>query len=151
MQTLSSVPCSPFPPIGQTPSAIQGAAGASRTAASALIRLITGHAFIGSYTARFRPPETNSLRKCGVNPQTLPMSFNTLPSLHRARAHLSPSSPRPLPLHTFWHQKRRKGHNCILRRDQSMFQTPRPPLQPRIGSGLYHCPRPLCSPVITIT
>ncbi|KAH9984562.1 hypothetical protein BJV77DRAFT_1071981 [Russula vinacea] len=45
----------PSPPLGKLPPVIVGAAGGSRTASATLIRLITGHAFVGSYTACFHP------------------------------------------------------------------------------------------------
>ena len=42
-------------PSGKLPPVISSAAGGSRTASAILVRLITGHAFVDSYTAHFHP------------------------------------------------------------------------------------------------
>ncbi|KAI0248153.1 hypothetical protein BJV78DRAFT_1239493 [Lactifluus subvellereus] len=58
-----------------------------------MIRLITGHAFIGSYTTRFRHDEPIHCPECGINPhKRYPTSFNHAgPRFSRARAtRLSP-------------------------------------------------------------
>ncbi|KAH9972453.1 hypothetical protein BGW80DRAFT_373309 [Lactifluus volemus] len=52
-QASISLP-SPTPPL-EPPPPIQGSKGCDRAVFSTLIRLITGHAFIGSYPARFHP------------------------------------------------------------------------------------------------
>ncbi|KAF8467036.1 hypothetical protein DFH94DRAFT_620613, partial [Russula ochroleuca] len=61
----------PSPPTGKLPPVISSAAGSSRTALVTLIRLITGHAFVGSYTARFHPRKATHCPDCGVNLQTV--------------------------------------------------------------------------------
>jgi hypothetical protein len=52
---------------GKFPPAIQGAKGEGRAIFSTLIRLITGHAFIGNYSARFRPDNPTDC-PCGTPP-----------------------------------------------------------------------------------
>ena len=71
-QAVSNLPRPPQPPpAGKLPPAIQGATGGSRHACATLVRLITGHAFIGEYTARFHPRKPTSCPECGANPQTV--------------------------------------------------------------------------------
>ena len=84
----------PAPPSGKPPPVISGAAGGSRSASSTLIRLITGHAFIGSYTARFHPRKPTHCPDCGTNPQTVAHIIQLCPRYTRARAtHLIPVAP----------------------------------------------------------
>ncbi len=84
----------PTPPSGKLPPVIHGAAGASRTASATLIRLITGHAFIGSYTARFHPHKPTHCPECGVNPQTVGHVIQHCPRYAHARAtYLAPVTP----------------------------------------------------------
>jgi hypothetical protein len=68
----------PHPPNGKLPPAIQGIKRGSRAAVSTLFRLITGHAFIGSYTARFRPDEPVDC-PCGAPLQTVQHVITTCP------------------------------------------------------------------------
>jgi hypothetical protein len=74
----------PNPPAGKLPPAIQGAKGGSRHTCAILVRLITGHAFIGEYIARFHPRKPTSCSECGTNPQT------RHPSMPPLRTHLTP-------------------------------------------------------------
>ena len=84
----------PTPPSGKLPPVIHGATGASRTASATLIRLITGHAFIGSYTARFHPHKPTHCPECGVNPQTVGHVIQHCPRYAHARAtYLAPVTP----------------------------------------------------------
>ena len=84
----------PAPPSGKPPPVISGAAGGSHSASSTLIHLITGHAFIGSYTARFHPQKPTHCPDCGTNPQTVAHIIQLCPRYTRARAtHLIPVAP----------------------------------------------------------
>ena len=84
----------PSPPSGKLPPVIAGAAGGSRTACATLVRLITGHAFVGSYTARFHPRKATHCPECGVDPQTVTHVLQHCPRFERARTtHLRPTAP----------------------------------------------------------
>lgn len=84
----------PSPPSGKLPPAIASAAGGSCTACATLVRLITGHAFVGSYTARFHPRKATHCPECGVNPQTVAHIIQHCPRFERARTtHLRPTAP----------------------------------------------------------
>jgi hypothetical protein len=75
----------PHPPTGTLPPVIEGAAGGSRLASATLVRLITGHAFIGSYR-RFHPDKPTHCPHCGVNPQTVSHVIKHCPHYAAARA-----------------------------------------------------------------
>jgi Reverse transcriptase (RNA-dependent DNA polymerase) len=81
----------PSPPTGDPPPVIQGAAGGSRKASATLIRISTGHAFIGSYYSRFHPRKPTRCPECGTDPQTVAHVLQECPRYARARAaHLTP-------------------------------------------------------------
>src|SRR5260370_41149351 len=83
----------PSPPTGKFPPVIAGAVGGggSHTASATLIRLITGHVFIGSYTARFHPRKPTHCPDCGARPQTV---LHQCPRYAYARAtFLTPAAP----------------------------------------------------------
>ncbi len=84
----------PSPSSSKLPPVIEGAAGGSCTASATLIRLITGHAFIGSYTARFRPRKPTRCPECGADPQTVSHVIQSCPRFPRAGAtYLAPVAP----------------------------------------------------------
>jgi hypothetical protein len=84
----------PSPPSGKHPPAIRGAAGGSRLASATFIRLITGHAFVGSYTARFHPRKPTHCPECGAPLQSVAHVLLHCPRFARARAsHLLPVTP----------------------------------------------------------
>ncbi|KAI0252403.1 hypothetical protein BJV78DRAFT_1124746, partial [Lactifluus subvellereus] len=60
----------PHPPSGKLPPVMKGAKTGDQATVSTLICLITGHAFIGSYTARFWPEQPVSC-PCGTPLQTV--------------------------------------------------------------------------------
>src|SRR5258707_8926958 len=92
-QTHPGVPSPPLP-AGKFPLVITGAAGGPRKASAMLIRLITGHAFIGSYTARFHPRKPTHCPGCGTNPQMVDHVIQQCPRYARARAtYLAPVVP----------------------------------------------------------
>ena len=74
----------PQPPNGKLPPAIQGIKGGGRAAVSTLFRLITGHAFIGSYAARFRPDDPVDC-PCGSPLQTVQHVISDCPLFAAAR------------------------------------------------------------------
>ena len=56
-----------------------------------MVRVVTGHAFVGSYSARFHPGKRTSCPACGVNPQTVEHTIKVCSRYKGARtAHLSP-------------------------------------------------------------
>jgi hypothetical protein len=78
----------PQPPTGKLPPAIQGIKGGGRATGdvSTLFRLITGHAFIGSYTARFRPDADEPVDcPCGTPLQTVQHVLTACPLFAAAR------------------------------------------------------------------
>ena len=84
----------PASPSGKLSPAISGAARGSRAACATLVHLITGHAFIGSYTERFHPRKPTHCPNCGTNPQTVAHVILQCPCFARARAtHLIPIAP----------------------------------------------------------
>src|SRR5258708_4862702 len=75
------------PPSGKLLPVIDGAAGGSRTASATLVRLITGHAFIASYTASFHPRCLANLyiaQVAGLTLRRSATSFNPAPRFARA-------------------------------------------------------------------
>jgi hypothetical protein len=102
----------PNPPARKLPLAIQGAMGGSRHACATLVRLITGHAFIGEYTACFHPHKSTSCPECGTDPQTVAHIIRLCPCFARARAaHLIPIAP-DLSLSTLFGSK--EGGKALL-------------------------------------
>ena len=103
------------PPSGKLLPVIDGAAGGSRTASATLVRLITGHAFIGSilaslHIAQFagltlRRSATSfnpALGSLALEPPTWPQSLPTSPYPHYSEARKavmqrssSPRTPKP--------------------------------------------------------
>src|SRR5713226_10678957 len=89
------------PPSGKLLPVIDGAAGGSRTASATLVRLITGHAFIGSYTASFHPRKPTYCPEHGADPQPVGHVLQTCPRYARALLELptwlqsSPITPYP--------------------------------------------------------
>jgi len=76
----------PNPPARKLPLAIQGAMGGSHHACATLVRLITGHAFIGKYTACFHPCKSTSCLECGTDPQTIAHVIHHCPHFAQVRA-----------------------------------------------------------------
>lgn len=76
----------PAPPDGKPVPVVKGASGGSRHAAATLVRLITDHAFVGSYTARLHPRKQTSCPGCGAKPQTVEHVIKTFLRYARARA-----------------------------------------------------------------
>jgi hypothetical protein len=76
--------------MSKFPQVIQGAKHGNRAVVSMLLCLITGHAFIGSYTARFRPDKPTDC-PCGVPLRTVEHVITSCP-LHAAarQEHLHP-------------------------------------------------------------
>ena len=83
----------PEPPTGKLPPVIRAAAEAPRKVASTLVRMITGHAFIGSYYSRFHPRKPTHCPDCGFNPQSVEHIIQSCPRYAHAQAtHLLPVS-----------------------------------------------------------
>jgi hypothetical protein len=74
----------PTPPTGKISPVIQGSRGSERAVFSTLIRFITGHAFVGSYTARFRPDLPTGC-PCGAPLQTIEHVVSLYPLYANAR------------------------------------------------------------------
>jgi hypothetical protein len=101
-----------MPPNGKLAPVIKGTTGGSRHASSTLIHLITSHAFVGSYAARFHSRKRTSCPECGVNPHTVEHVIKYYPRFARARAaHLTPTAP-DLSLPTLFGTK--KGGKAFL-------------------------------------
>jgi hypothetical protein len=80
-------------------------------------------------------PETSTLPRLRHQPTNRRSCHPTMPSLHsRPGNALHPSSPRPIPLNTFRHQRRRQGLDKFPRGNQGLFQTDRTPIRPRLTS-----------------
>ncbi len=60
---------SPLPTLWGAPVCHHWRCRSSRMVSATLIRLITGHAIIGSYTARFHPHKPTHYPECRANPQ----------------------------------------------------------------------------------
>ena len=102
----------PAPPNGKMAPAVKGASGGSRHASATFVRLITGHAFIGAYAARFHPRKPTNCPECGANPQTVAHVIQQCPRYARARAaHLTPTAT-DLSLSTLFGTK--KGGKALL-------------------------------------
>jgi hypothetical protein len=113
----------PAPPNGKLAPVIKGAKGGSRQASATLVRLITGHAFIGSYTAQFHPRKRTSCPGCGVNPQTVEHIIKTYPHFERARAaHPSLISPDLSLFTLFGTQKGGKALLTFLEESKACFK-----------------------------
>jgi len=56
-----------------------------------VVRVVTGHALVCSYSARFHPGKRTSCPACRVNPQTVEHTIKVCPRYKRAgTTHLSP-------------------------------------------------------------
>ena len=104
--------------------------GVSATACATLVRLITAHAFIGEYTARFHPRKPTSCPECGANPQTVAHVIRHGPRFVRARAaHLIPIAP-DLSLSTLFGTKEGKALLHFLEVTKACFKpSEEPPTQ----------------------
>ena len=121
----------PAPPTGKLPPVIAGGAGGSRTASATLVRLITGHAFIGSYTTRFHPRKATHCPECGANPQTVAHVLQACPRYDHARAiHLRPAAP-DLSLRTlFGTEEGGKALIAFLEETKACFKPREEPFDP---------------------
>ena len=89
---------------------------------SIYIRMITGHAFVGSYTARngtFPPTETDPLPQMRSQPRRSRTSSNHAQSIHEPGG--THHSPRSLPFNSFWHEERRESDDHIIRRHKRLL------------------------------
>lgn len=62
----------PFPPSGKRRPAILGVEGVSKLSFILPLRLITGHAYLGIYSANFHPDNPTYCPECGANPYCRP-------------------------------------------------------------------------------
>jgi hypothetical protein len=113
----------PSPPSGKLPPVIFGASGGSRTASATLARLITGHAFVGSYTAHFHPRKATHCPECGANPQTVAHVIQHCPRFARARAIRLRAAAPDLSLRTlFGTEKGGKAMIAFLEETKACFK-----------------------------
>ena len=124
--------------------------------AARVVRVVTGHAFVGSYSARFHPGKRTTGRAacscpaCGVNPQTVEHTIKVCPRYKGARtAHLSPIAHLSLP--AVFGTKKGGRHSISSWRYQSLLQAIRGSSRPRIifpGFSFYHTP-PIVKPPLS--
>ena len=95
------------------------------------MRLITGHAFVGSYTARFHPRKATHCPECGANPQTVAHVLQACPRYDHARAiHLHPAAP-DLSLRTlFGTEEGGKALIAFLEETKACFKPREEPFDP---------------------
>ena len=121
----------PSLPSGKLPPVIVGAAGGSRTASATLVRLITGHAFVGSYTARFHPRKATHCPECGVNPQTVEHVILHCSRFERARVtHLAPIAPTLSLRFLFGTEEGGKALLAFLEESKACFKPRNEPVDP---------------------
>lgn len=121
----------PEPPTGKPPPTIRAAAEAPRKVASTLVRMITGHTFIGSYYSRFHPRKPTHCPGCGFTPQTVEHVIQSCPRFARARAtHLLPIA-RDLSLSILLGTtKGGKAMVCFLEETKACFTSEERPFNP---------------------
>ena len=84
----------PSPPKNNSPRSSPSRLG--RTASVRLVRLITSHAFVDSYTVRFHPRKATHCPECGVNLQTVAHVIQRCPGFeHSWTLHLRPVAHEP--------------------------------------------------------
>jgi len=81
----------PAPPDGKPVPVVKGASGGPRQATATVVRLVTGHAFVGSSTTHFHPCKRNSCLAVGLTPRLLSTSSK---SAHATKEPGPPTSPR---------------------------------------------------------
>ena len=129
----TGLPYPPGPPDGELAPVIRGTSGGSRQAATTVVRLVTGHAFVSSYTARFYPHKRTSCPGCGVNgqPPIHRTRHQTLPALRKSLSRPPPPSTPDLcqPSSAL---ERQQGTPNVPVSGQGLLQAARGSTRPRI-------------------